>query len=112
MSKGLLGKAKKVLSSVIATAMVAPMIPAVSIAAENVAEKYPYTMFAASAAEGAITVNAGNFCVNGDVASNGTIVSSGNMNVNGTKTENKIAIVCVDIGALNCNALCNNDNIV
>lgn len=45
-------------------------------------------MFAASDAEGAITVNAGNFCVNGNVATNGTIVSSVNVNVNGTRTEN------------------------
>lgn len=51
-------------------------------------EKYPYTMFAASDSEGAITINANNFCVNGNIATNGTIVSSGNMNVNGTRTEN------------------------
>ena len=46
------------------------------------------SMFAASSDAGAITVNAGNFCVNGNVATNGSIVSSGNMNINGTKTEN------------------------
>lgn len=51
-------------------------------------DHYPYTLFAASSEEGAITVNAGNFCVNGNVAANGTIVSSGNMNINGTKPEN------------------------
>lgn len=88
MSKGLAGKAKQLLSLVIAIAMVASMLPAASVAAEDVAERYPYTMFAASAAEGAITVHAGNFCVNGDVAANGTIVSNGNMNINGTKKEN------------------------
>ncbi len=44
-------------------------------------------MFAASSDDGAITVNAGNFCVNGNAATNGTIVSSGNMNINGTRTE-------------------------
>ena len=44
-------------------------------------------MFAASGDEGAITVNAGNFCVNGNVATNGTIVSSGNMNINGIRAE-------------------------
>lgn len=38
--------------------------------------------------EGAITADASNFCINGNVATNGTIVSSGNININGTKTEN------------------------
>ncbi|MCM1508666.1 MAG: thrombospondin type 3 repeat-containing protein [Ruminococcus flavefaciens] len=51
-------------------------------------ESYPYTMFAASSDDGAITVNADNFCVNGNVATNGTIVSSGNVNINGIRTEN------------------------
>lgn len=88
MSKGFSGKAKRLLSLFIATAMFAEMLPAASIAAEDTAEKYPYTMFAASAKEGAITVDAGNFCVNGAVAANGTIVSNGNMNINGTKKEN------------------------
>lgn len=44
-------------------------------------------MFASSYDEGAITVNAGNFCVNGNIATNGTIVSSGNMNINGTSED-------------------------
>lgn len=52
-------------------------------------EKYPYTMFAASDSEGAITIDADNVCINGSIATNGTIVStSPNFNVNGTKTEN------------------------
>lgn len=45
-------------------------------------------MFAASDTEGAITINANNFCANGNIATNGTIVSSGNVSVNGTRTEN------------------------
>lgn len=64
------------------------MLSAPAIAEKNTTESYPYTLFAASTAVGAITVNASNFCVNGNVATNGTIVSSGNMNVNGTKSEN------------------------
>lgn len=63
------------------------MLPANAVVAKEQEDKYPYTMFAASDKEGAITVNAGNFCVNGNIAANGTIVSSGNMNLNGTKTE-------------------------
>lgn len=76
------------MSGSIATAMIISMSAAFPASAEDNVEKYPYTFFAASSAEGAITVNAGNFCVNGNVATNGTIVSSGNMNINGIKTEN------------------------
>jgi hypothetical protein len=78
---------KRLLSGVLSATMTVSAIPIVSAHAEESAEPYPYTMFAASSEDGAITVNAGNFCVNGNVATNGTIVSSGNMNVNGTKTE-------------------------
>lgn len=84
-----MGKLKRFLSGTIATVMSFTMLssmPSLAVGAEeNV--RYPYTMFAGSDVEGAITVNAGNFCVNGNVATNGTIASSGNMNVNGTKTE-------------------------
>lgn len=62
-------------------------IPFTSANAEDSNEPYPYTMFAASSDEGAITVNADNFSVNGNVATNGTIVSSGNVNINGSRTE-------------------------
>ena len=79
---------KRILSGIMSVAMAATLLPSLPVVAENTAEKYPYTMFAASDTEGAITINANNFCVNGNIATNGTIVSSGNMNVNGTKTEN------------------------
>ena len=48
---------------------------------------FPYTMFAASDADGALTVNAKNFCLNGNIASNGTIVTGRRANLNGRKTE-------------------------
>lgn len=67
--------------------MLMSAVPSVSVFAEDTSECYPYTLFASSNDDGAITVNAGNFCVNGNVAVNGTITSSGNMNINGTKTE-------------------------
>lgn len=84
-----ISKFNRFLSGVLSMVMVMSAIPAVSVHAEEKtsAEPYPYTMFAASNEEGAITVNANNFSVNGNVATNGTIVSSGNMNINGTKTE-------------------------
>ena len=78
---------KRLLSGVLSATMTVSATPIISAHAEESAEPYPYTMFAASSGEGAITVNAGNLCVNGNVATNGTIVSSGNMNINGTRTE-------------------------
>lgn len=79
---------KRLLSGVLSAVMTVSAVPIVSANAEESTEPYPYTMFAASSDEGAITINANNFCVNGNVATNGTIVSSGNMNINGTRTEN------------------------
>ena len=79
---------KRILSGIMSVAMAATLLPSLPAVAEDAAEKYPYTMFAASDTEGAITINANNFCVNGNIATNGTIVSNGNLNVNGTKTEN------------------------
>lgn len=81
-------KFKRLLSGVLSAVMTVSAIPIVSANADESTELYPYTMFASSSDDGAITVNAGNFCVNGNIATNGTIVSSGNMNVNGTRTEN------------------------
>ena len=85
-----ISKFNRFLSGVLSMVMVMSAIPTVSVHAEEKTsvEPYPYTMFAASNEEGAITVNANNFSVNGNIATNGTIVSSGNMNVNGTRMEN------------------------
>lgn len=80
-------KFKRLLSGVLSAVMTVSAVPIVSANAEESTEQYPYTLFAASSDEGAITVNAGNFCVNGNVATNGTIASSGNININGTRTE-------------------------
>lgn len=80
-------KFKRLLSGILSVAVTIIAVPIVSANAEESTEPYPYTIFAASNDEGAITVNAGNFCVNGNVATNGTIVSSGNMNINGIRTE-------------------------
>ena len=80
-------KFKRILSGVLSAAMAFSAVPIVSANAEESMESYPYTLFAASSDEGAIKINANNFCVNGNVATNGTIVSSGNMNINGIRTE-------------------------
>ena len=78
---------KRLLSGVLSMTMLVSAVPPVSVFAENTSGCYPYTLFASSTDEGAITVNAGNFCVNGNVAVNGTISSSGNMNINGVREE-------------------------
>ena len=79
---------KHLLSGVLSVAMAFSAIPIVPAHADESTKSYPYMMFAASDAEGSITVNCGNFCANGNIATNGTIVSSGNLNINGTITEN------------------------
>lgn len=81
---------KRLLSGFLSGVMALSAIPIASVNAEDTVstEPYPYTMFAASYDEGAVTINAENFCVNGNVATNGTIASSGNININGMKTEN------------------------
>lgn len=74
--------------SLVVTASVMPCFP--TFADEQTeSERYPYTMFAASNTEGAITINANSICINGNIATNGTIATtSPNFNVNGTKIEN------------------------
>lgn len=79
--------AKRLISGFIAAATAITMLPAIPAMAEDLG-RYPYTLFAGSSAEGAITTTASNFGVNGNVATNGTISAAGNMNINGTKTEN------------------------
>ncbi len=82
--------AKRIMSSLVAAATlgvassVSGFAPFSAAANDNL---FPYTMFAASSAEGAITVNANYFNLNGDIASNGTVVT-GNGNINGKKYEN------------------------
>lgn len=80
-------KAKRLISGFVAAATAITMLPAIPAMAEDL-WRYPYTLFAGSSAEGAITTTASNFGVNGNVATNGTISAAGNMNFNGTKTEN------------------------
>ncbi|MBP3325226.1 MAG: hypothetical protein J6L77_02250, partial [Coprococcus sp.] len=80
-------KTKKTCAIILASVMCFGMLITVPPRAEAEEEKYPYTIFASSDAEGAIMVNADNFCLNGSIATNGTIVFSGEMNINGTKTE-------------------------
>lgn len=87
MNEKFKGKAKRLISGFVAAATAITMLPTIPAMAEDLG-RYPYTLFAGSSAEGAITTTASNFGVNGNVATNGTISADGNMNINGTKTEN------------------------
>lgn len=81
-------KLKRILSSAVASAMALTMLPSLSAFAEDEA-KYPYTMFAASELEGAITINASNVSVNGSIATNGTVITANEYpNINGARKEN------------------------
>lgn len=82
---------RRIMSGVMSLAVAASIMTCYPAYADEQTEpeKYPYTMFAASDSDGAITINADNVCINGSIAANGTIAStSPNFNVNGTKTEN------------------------
>lgn len=81
-------KLKKVFSGTLSLTVFSTLLLNFPVKADDINEKYPYTMFAASDIKGAININANNFCANGNIATNGTIVSSGNVSVNGTRTEN------------------------
>lgn len=70
--------------------MFQPNLPAY---AEQESEEFKYTMFASSNEDGAITVNASNFTINGQIATNGTVNCSGNTNINYNNSNN----VCVDM---------------
>ncbi len=50
---------------------------------EQTEPPYPYTIFAASKEDGAVYFDVVNCCINGSVATNGTISSTGNVNLSG-----------------------------
>lgn len=87
MKKVIRHRFKRILAVLLIVVMAGTMLPDAMVTAKGQEDIFPYTIFAASGKEGAVTVNAQNFCVNGNIATNGTVVSSGNMNLNGTKTE-------------------------
>ncbi len=78
---------RRTASLLLIQALLYGLLPTASVWAEAVEDSYPYTMFAGLEQEGSITIQADNFCVNGDIAANGSIVVSGSSNINGSKTE-------------------------
>ncbi|MDE6706913.1 MAG: hypothetical protein K2K06_02610, partial [Oscillospiraceae bacterium] len=76
---------KRIISGILGITMSICSIPSIP---SNAEEQYPYMMFAGSSIDGAITLNTNTVCINGNIATNGTIASTAsNFNVNGTSTE-------------------------
>lgn len=79
---------KRILSTIMSAALLATSAYMPVSAFEEGTVAFPFTMFAASDAEGALTLNTSYACVNGKIATNGTVASSGSMTVNGAIKEN------------------------
>ncbi|MCM1316057.1 MAG: hypothetical protein NC205_03310 [Prevotella sp.] len=87
---------KRVVSSVLCLSTLAMYIPTIPVYAEPNTEdskEFQYTMFASSNEDGAIAVNASNFTINGQIATNGTIKCTGNTNIDYENSNN----ICVDM---------------
>ncbi|MBR3448698.1 MAG: VWA domain-containing protein [Oscillospiraceae bacterium] len=80
-------KTTRLLAALLSLSLMSSNVPAISAGAESSTAPYPYTLFAASADDGAISSTAGNVCLNGSIAANGTVTTAGTLNINGTETE-------------------------
>ncbi|MCR5480374.1 MAG: hypothetical protein K6F27_11050 [Ruminococcus sp.] len=78
---------KRLISGVSAIALSVGLLASIPASADDSNIGYKYTLFAYSSEDGAITSSAANFCVNGNIATNGTISAGQNFNVNGEKKE-------------------------
>ena len=78
---------KRLISGVSAIALSVGLLGNIPASADDSDIGYKYTLFAYSSEDGAITSSAANFCVNGNIATNGTISAGQNFNVNGEKKE-------------------------
>ena len=78
---------KRLISGVSALALSMGLLGSIPASADDSNIGYKYTLFAYSSEEGAISSSAANFCVNGNIATNGTISAGQNFNVNGEKKE-------------------------
>jgi|GEM_PF-4531313 len=76
---------KRLLSSVLSVSTLASTMTFAPVLAEDTREDYPYTLFASSDEEGAITIDADNFVINGEIATNGTVIYGDNNSVNTSK---------------------------
>lgn len=73
---------RKIFNKLLSAATTVSFIPQILATAEETV-RYSYVMFAGSAEERAITINSNNVCINGSLATNGTISTTAqNINVN------------------------------
>lgn len=79
-------KAPRLLAAFLSLSFLNTCVPAVSASAESSAP-FPYTFFASSDSEGAITTTAANVCMNGSLAANGTFTAAEGIRINGSVTE-------------------------
>ncbi len=79
---------KRFVSGVTSLVTALSFVPIITTNAEEKACQYPYTMFASSNEDGAITINAGNFGLNGRIATNGTVKATTNVDFVGYADEN------------------------
>lgn len=74
---------KRSIAALMAVIMASAVMPVFPVSAET-DEPFPYTLFAGSNEDGALTIHADHICVNGSIAANGTITAnSDHFNVNG-----------------------------
>ena len=79
---------KRGLSALLSVVMTMSILPALPASALENDEPFPYTLFAGSEEDGAITINADNVCLNGSIVTNGSIETTAtNFNVNGQRIE-------------------------
>ena len=78
---------KRLISGVSAIALSVGLLGNIPASADDSDIGYKYTLFAYGSEDDAISSSAANFCVNGNVATNGTISVGQNFNVNGEKKE-------------------------
>ena len=65
-------KLKRTISGILALTMITSIANVMPVSADDAVSPYPYSFFAGSNEDGAITSTAGNFCINGNAATNGT----------------------------------------
>ena len=78
---------KRLISGVSAIALSVGLLGNIPASADDSDIGYKYTLFAYGSEDDAISSSAANFCVNGNIATNGTISAGQNFNVNGEKKE-------------------------
>lgn len=103
---------KRGLSAILAVAMTISVLPPLPASALENDEPFPYTLFADSAKDGAITINADNVCLNGSVVTNGSIeTTASNFNVNGQRIEHAQHAMVYAFGKLD-EAYFDSDNVL